>query len=204
MATFRVLLVPPLGGLEWIDVEGVPHTLDRDGVAYRRFEYRGSVDDGVKGYFYAPDQPSGNVMRAVHEQIAGQRYGTSCPVCGDPVKLSENVMPWGLIEGIPHIAHTACFRLQAAVSDALEDDTEHVGYLPPFEYRGHSIEAHVRSAGVSAAGDARISNASWTIRIDGDREIGGPEAGPDDTLDAIRPRVRQCVDEWLDARREAR
>lgn len=109
------------GTLRDVDVEAPASVLTIDGTTYERHEIRNSINNSTKGYVYATKFPHGDVLAHIQELITGRRYGENCPICGVSVDIADDVMPWIVIEGVPHIAHTRCVGAYRAEHDAAEE-----------------------------------------------------------------------------------
>lgn len=70
-----------------------------------------------------------------------------------------------------------------------------IDHVPAFSYRGRTIEAWCDVSGVSAAGEARPSNAFWEVRVDGEARSYGFPWEPDDDLESVTQRLRAWADE---------
>jgi hypothetical protein len=75
---------------------------------------------------------------------------------------------------------------------------EYTNQLGAFQYRGHTIEAHVaRTPARQKKGSARQAGpGTWILQIEAIRYPAFP-ATPHDTADNVRERIKRWVDEHL-------
>ena len=69
----------------------------------------------------------------------------------------------------------------------------YVDQIGAFQYKGHTIEAHVAKPRTSGKPNRRTTPV-WTVMVDGER-FGAFPASPDDTEEEIRERIKRWVDE---------
>jgi hypothetical protein len=91
-----------------IRTDGAPFTLHVDGVLRRRFEIQNPNQEGVKIFFYSDHDLDGSELAVLHDIMASEHYDPNCGVCGKPVRLRDDVMPYDLIDGVPVLRHMAC------------------------------------------------------------------------------------------------
>lgn len=69
----------------------------------------------------------------------------------------------------------------------------YVDQIGSFQYKGHTIEAHVVKPMTPATADRRVTPI-WTVTTDGEH-FGAFPASPDDTEEEVRERLKRWLDE---------